>query len=198
MEYVRDYKYLCCWVNEHGNNNKTVDALTAAAGRSYGRIVGLFRKLGDMGCYTFNTLYHSYILPVANYGSAVSGFKDHPATRVVKIRISQYYLGVHRFTPNASVSIEMDQMDLQQARWVEIFRYYNRVQNRKDVRLPEIVLEWERSSGGRQWLGDVAKIAHILHLPPPTPGMAYDIETVQSAALSHSRHKWLRLRQNPN
>ena len=143
-----------------------------------------------MGCYTFSTLYHSYILPVANYGSAVSGFKDYPGTKVLKNRISQYFLGVHRFTPNASVSIEMDQMDVQQARWVEIMRYFNRIHNLGEDRLAKIVLDWKCSNGGRQWLGDVAKIAQNLHLPPPSPGMAYDLEAVQCAALSHSRHKW--------
>ena len=66
-------------MNEHGNNVKTVEALTAAAGRSYGRIVGLFKELGDMGYHTYSTLYHSYILPVANYAAVVWGFKDHPA-----------------------------------------------------------------------------------------------------------------------
>ena len=30
MEYVSDYKYLGCWVNEFCNNKKTVEALTDA------------------------------------------------------------------------------------------------------------------------------------------------------------------------
>ena len=33
MQYVSDYKYLGSWVNEFRNNTKTVDALTATAGR---------------------------------------------------------------------------------------------------------------------------------------------------------------------
>ena len=192
MEYVEDYKYLGCWVNEKGNNNKTVVALTAAAGRSYGRIVGLFKKLGDMGCYTFNTLYHSYILPVANYAAAVWGFNDYPAAKVLKNRISRYYLGVHRFTPNAAVSIEMDLMDLQQTRWIEIMRYYNRVQNLEPDRLPKIVLVWDKSTGGKQWLGDVKKIAHILHLPDPENGVVYDLDAVQSAAAKYCKDRWWR------
>ena len=49
MNYVADYKYLGCWVNEFGNNSKTVDALTATAGRSFGRIVNIFKEMGNMG-----------------------------------------------------------------------------------------------------------------------------------------------------
>ncbi len=71
MEYVTDYKYLGCWVNEFGSDAKTVDALSAGVGRSFGRIINIFRKLGDMGIKTYSTLYESYVLPVANYALAV-------------------------------------------------------------------------------------------------------------------------------
>ena len=77
MEYMENYKYLGCWINEHGNNDKTVESLTAAAGRSYGRMINLFRKLGDMGCNAYCTLYNSYITPIVNYGAAVWGFSDY-------------------------------------------------------------------------------------------------------------------------
>ncbi len=80
MEYVSNYKYLGCWVNEFISNEKTVESLTAAAGRSFGRIVNIFKRMGDMGYETFHTLYQSYILPVANYaaGSGVSKITQHP------------------------------------------------------------------------------------------------------------------------
>ncbi len=49
MEYVTNYKYLGCCVNEHASNAKTVEALTVAAGRSFGRIVNMFKHMGNMG-----------------------------------------------------------------------------------------------------------------------------------------------------
>ena len=57
IQYVDNNKYPDCWVNEFGNNAKTVEALTSAASRSYGRIVGMFRKLGDMGYNSFISLW---------------------------------------------------------------------------------------------------------------------------------------------
>ena len=52
MFYVSDYKYLGCWINEFLNHSKNVDALTSAAGRSFGRIVNMFTYMGDMGYET--------------------------------------------------------------------------------------------------------------------------------------------------
>ena len=48
MKYVDDYKYLGCWINEFGLNEKTVKALTTAAS-SYGRIVNIFKKSQTWG-----------------------------------------------------------------------------------------------------------------------------------------------------
>ena len=72
--------FLGCWINEFGSFDKTVDSLTSAAGRSYGRIVGLFKKLGNMDYHTFCTLYRSYILSVANYAAGYGDIKiiKHP------------------------------------------------------------------------------------------------------------------------
>ena len=127
MCYVENYKYLGCWVNEHGSHDKTVQALTAAAGRSYGRIVGLFKTLGDLGYKSFVKLYSSCVLPVANYGAAVWGWKDYPAPRVLQHKISSFYLGCHKYAPNSAVSIEMDIPEIQTVRWQDILRYSNRV-----------------------------------------------------------------------
>ena len=41
LQYVSSYKYLGCWINEFLSNMRTVEALTAAAGWSFGRIVNI-------------------------------------------------------------------------------------------------------------------------------------------------------------
>ena len=87
MNYVSDYKYLECWVNELGNYSKTVAALTAAAGRSFGRIMNMFKHMGNMGYGTYWTLCDSYVLLVADYGIAVWGFAEYPAPQVLQKRM---------------------------------------------------------------------------------------------------------------
>ena len=112
LSYVSNYKYLGCWINEFMNNDKTVESLTLAAGRSFGRIVNIFKKMGDMGYETFDTLCHSYVLPVANYAAGVWGFKDYPAPQVLQNRMTRFFLGVHRFAPLPATKSEMDWVDM--------------------------------------------------------------------------------------
>ena len=102
MMYVDDYKYLGCWVNEFLNNKKTVTSLTAAAGRSFGRIINIFKHMGDMGYETYRTLYDTYVLPVVHYASAVWGFDDHSVPQVLQNHIGRFFLSVQRFAPLAA------------------------------------------------------------------------------------------------
>ena len=127
MEYIDNYKYLGCWINEFGLDDKTVSALTAAASRSYGRIINIFKKLSDMGCNTYHTLYNSYVVPIVTYGAAVWGYKDFQAPKVLQNRINRFYLGVHCFAPVATTSIEMNIVNLRQQRWADMLRLHNRI-----------------------------------------------------------------------
>ena len=88
MEYVANYKYLVCRVNDFGSNEKTVEALTSAASRSYARVIGIFRKIGDMGYNLLMSLYDSHILSMVNYAAGVWGFKDYSALRVLQNKIT--------------------------------------------------------------------------------------------------------------
>ena len=65
--YVPAYKYLRCWIHEFSDNGKIVGALASAAGQSFGRIVNIFKKFGDMGYEMYTMLFDSYVLPVASY-----------------------------------------------------------------------------------------------------------------------------------
>ena len=124
---MSDYKYLGCWVNEVGNNTKTIESMTSAASHSYGCIVVLFKQLGDMAYWSFCTLYNSYILPIANSVAAVWGCSDHSAARVLQNCIMRFHLGIHHFAPVAATSIEMDMPNIQHVRWLELVRFHNRV-----------------------------------------------------------------------
>ena len=64
-----------------------------------------------MGIKTFETLYTSYVTPIANYGSAICGFKESHDAQVLQNRVARYYLGVNKFTPVAATSIELDWLD---------------------------------------------------------------------------------------
>ena len=90
-----------------------VEALTLAAGRSFGRIVDISEKMGDMGYETYDTLCHSHVLPMANYVAGVWGFKNYPASQVLQNRTTRLFFVVHRFAALPAMKTEMDWMDMQ-------------------------------------------------------------------------------------
>ena len=81
------------------------------------------------------------------------GYGDSSATQdpgyFKIIYIYRYYLGTHRFVPNATVHIEMGQICLCLKRWLEIGCLYNRFCNMKANRLPKKVMQWEMLHGNK-------------------------------------------------
>ena len=53
--YTECFKYLGCMIHEHLSNSATVDTLTGAASRSFGRIHNMFKTLKNMGINTYET-----------------------------------------------------------------------------------------------------------------------------------------------
>ena len=118
MQYVEDYKYQGCWVNEFLNNKKTVKSLTAVAGTSFGRIVNILKHMGDIG-YDINLIpYGTYVLPVVNY-MVVWGFANHSA-QVFQNSTGHVYLGVHQFAPLVATMTKMDFLSMRRERWIEM------------------------------------------------------------------------------
>ncbi len=64
LKYVSTYKYLGFLMQEHTNPKIAIETLTSAASRSFGRIVSMFRVLKNMGVKSYETLYHSYVVPI--------------------------------------------------------------------------------------------------------------------------------------
>ena len=191
LSYVSDYKYLGCWINEFVNNEKTVEALTLAAGRSFGRIVNIFKRMGDMGYETYDTLCHSYVLPVANYAAGVWGFKCFPAPQVLLNRMTRFFLGVHRFAPLPATKTEMDWLEMKMYRWLGIMRLLNRITAMSPERLPRRVLTWDYKVGAKGWLRDALEVCNYLNIPAPTElKYVYDLEPIQRRMLVKCREEW--------
>ena len=118
LQYTSNYKYLGCWINDFANHEKTVEALTAAESQSFGRIVNVFKRMGDMGYETYTTLYENYFLPVADYAAGVWGFKMFQAPQILQNWIQKFFLGVHRFAPVPAMWTEMDWQPMQYVGWI--------------------------------------------------------------------------------
>ena len=108
-----------------------------------------------MGIKTYESLYKSYVLPIINYGSAVWGFDEYSKPQTLQNRLSRFFLGVHRFAPVAATKIEMNWLDTRETRWLEMLRYYNKIVEMNDDRLPKIVYEWDKSLDIKAWSSEV-------------------------------------------
>ncbi len=84
LNYVSDYKYLGYTINEFLSPTKTVEALTAGASRSFGRVVNIFKKIKNMGIKSYETLFQTYVVPIMNYASGVWGFGDQSQPQLLQ------------------------------------------------------------------------------------------------------------------
>ena len=110
--YTDRYKYLGYTIQEHLNQKPNIEVLTAAASRSFGRVVNIFKKLKNLGIKTYNTLYNTFVMTIANDGAAVWGFYEANEPQVLQNRVCRYYLGVHKFTPVTATQILLDWPDM--------------------------------------------------------------------------------------
>ena len=70
LKYGSMYKYLDYHIQEFLSHETAAEILTSSARRAFGRIVGVFKKLKNMGHRTFEALYESNILSIANYATS--------------------------------------------------------------------------------------------------------------------------------
>ena len=75
LEIVSYYNYLGVILDEHLTFDKTTSVLADAACRAMGSIRSKFRTLKCCGYHTFNTLFNSGVLSIADYSAAIWGTK---------------------------------------------------------------------------------------------------------------------------
>ena len=105
----------------------------------------MFKKVGNMGIKTYETLYNSYVMLIMNYSSGVWGYDNYTKPQVLQNRLFRFCLGVNRFAPVAATKIDMDWLDCRDARWLEMLRLFNRINIMPDDRLPKIIYKWDRN-----------------------------------------------------
>ncbi len=94
LDIVEKYKYLGNIFNEH---LVISTVLAGAAGKALGSVISKFKALKNIGYYTFFKMYHSYVVPIMDYGSGVCDNSE--AGDKIQFRAIRYYLGVHPKTP---------------------------------------------------------------------------------------------------
>ena len=125
LEYVKSYEYVEYYMHEHLSHTTTADILTSSTRRTFGRVISVLKKLRNMGYKTYGSLYHSNLLSIANYASALWGYKEHQGSRVLINKVGSFDLGTHTFMGIAVLYIELDWLDISHSRWIEMLRFKN-------------------------------------------------------------------------
>ena len=144
-----------------------------------------------MGIKSYETLYESYVDPILNYASAVWGFRDFDAPRTLQNRIMRFFLGVHKFAPVSATRLEMDWLETREKRWLNMLRYFNRINKMESNRLPKIVYDWDLSLGLNTWASEIQAIASYLGINHPlNSGESFLIPNAHSELLEKNRNSW--------
>ena len=191
LDYTDQYKYLGYILQENMSEKNMVEALTTSASRSFGRIVNSFKKLKNMGIKTYETLYESYVLSIANYAAGVWGFGEFQQPQVLQNRIQRFFLGVHAFAPVAATNMEFDWLSMKFLRWLEIIRYYNRLVDLPDHRWPKKILRWDRSLRTEGWFNQVQHIVSYANMElDPDSDCQIDLDILKARLLKLNRQRW--------
>ena len=126
LNIVGIYKYLGVYMDEHLTYSDCINALSESAGRALGGIIGKFKQFKDIGYNTFEKLFNSGVVPILDYASSVWGSKRQNNDKITNKAI-RYYLGVHRFAPNAAIKGDIGWLTDKYRRKVNMVRLWNRL-----------------------------------------------------------------------
>ena len=143
IELVHSYKYLGIIMDEFLKFDLCTKTLANAGGRALGAIISKFRNLKGIGYNTFSKLYDCKVKPILEYGSGVWGFVKENHIDIVQHRAMRYFLGVHKYAPNAGIYGDMGWVKHSLSRYVNMIRLWNRYLKMNDNRLTRKIFEYD-------------------------------------------------------
>ena len=158
IEKVTQYKYLGVILDEHLKYDRCVQSLADSSGRALGGIISKFKCLRNVGYDTFTKLYTSGVQPVSEYGAGIWGYHKGKAIDIVQNRAMRYFLGVHKFTPNAAITGDMGWIQPMFSRYLCMIRFWNRLIEMHDDRLTKKVFLYDYEKCCKNWNSEIKDI----------------------------------------
>ena len=119
------YKYLGVIFDENLSFEKNSSVLADSACRALGSIRSKLRNLKCCGYHTYNTLFNSCVLSIADYSAAIWGINKFPKTEQVSHKAARYFMGVHRFAPVDALLGDMGWLSAQSRHKILILKFWN-------------------------------------------------------------------------
>lgn len=150
LQVVSSYKYLGVTFDEYLLFDTNASTLADAAIRALGKIRSKLKTLKECGVNSFNTLFKSGVLTIADYGAGIWGTKIYSKTEQVSYRAARYFLGVHRFAPIEALLGDMGWVAAKTRHKLLAISYWNRLCNLNSERLTRRVFDWDRSFSNKK------------------------------------------------
>ena len=99
LKIVPYYKYSGVIFDENLSFEMNSSVLADSACRALGAIRTKLARIRECGYNTFNMLFKSMVLSIADYSAGIWGTKLFNKTEQVQYKAARYFLGVHRFAP---------------------------------------------------------------------------------------------------
>ena len=183
LTIVPVYKYLGVQFDKYLNFEKNASVLADAASRALGAIRSKLKSLKCFGFNSFNTLFNSGVLTIADYSAGVWGTKNYAKTEQVSYKAARYFLGVHRFAPVEALLGDMGWSTAKTRHKILIMKYWNRLCELPQSRLTRRVFDWDRkfTNSRGTWSYSARQILIDVQRPDLFDGvMACDIDNAKS------------------
>ena len=193
LKIVSCYKYLGVIFDEHLSFDQNASVLADSAGRALGSIRTKLKYVKECGYNTFNTLFKSGVLSIADYSAGIWGTKIFPQIEQVQYKAARYFLGVHRFAPTEALLGDMGWSTARTRHRLLILKFWNRLCNLHTSRLTRRVFDWDRLYTNKRgtWCYNVRHILHDTGCPDLFhASSACDITFAQNALVEMDLVDW--------
>ena len=193
LEIVDKYKYLGVMLNEHMNFNLLTNTLASAAGRALSGIISKFKSLKNVGFHTYETLYFSNVVPIADYASGVWGFESFSEAEKLHYRAIRYFLGVHCKAPLLGMEGDIGWQNCKVRHRVNMIRYWNRLIRMDEDRLTRKVFEWDYKRK-HCWTKEIYAIFNSVGLSDLyEQKLECDLKCIEKKLMENRNNEWYNL-----
>ena len=115
-----------------------------AAGRALGCIRTKLKYLKECGYKSFNTLFQTGVLSIADYSAGVWGTKIFPKIEQVQHKAARYFLGVHKFAAVDALLGDLGWKTAKSRHKLLNIKWWNHLCNLPISRITRTVFDWDR------------------------------------------------------
>ena len=151
-------------MDEHLTFQDCIKTRNDSSGWALSGIISKFKCYKDVGYKTFTNLLNGIVLPVLDYGSGVWGATCVKIRDLILNKAARYFLGVHRYSPNAVLHGDTGWLTDKYRRYHAILRFWNRLIGMPNDRVTKKIFNWDFENDRNGWCGDVKTILSLLDM----------------------------------